>query len=490
MLRYLVILVIMVLLTPFIFKKLGAKLYGVWSLILVFSNVPSMLELGAGTALLKFIPEIKSDGNDTNLNQLINFVIMFYALIGFVSLLILFLFKTWIITNILKADMSNFAEVNFVFSLSLLVAWFSFVLASYTLILMGFQRFDLFAIVVIMECVVRSGLTFLFLEYGWGLKGLVFAGIGGLVTTWIMGHYFIKIVFSSFKLGLLWSSVRKFGRAVLSYGIKMAIPGIVLWQQFDKAFLGYFLNSTMVGYYQLGNSLAKQFRNLPDYLVYPIFPTACELNACDDKKRIKELYFQTQKYNFLILLPLFFLGFIFAPLIIQLWLGKGLNLVVLTFRVFLAAYFIFQTSVPSNIILNAIGFPQEGMKASILSAIIILVLCPLFISEYGFAGALFSVAISIIAFSVWVQWIFYFKAEVSFVRMLKECFSLPAIVVILLGTILIFVNHFTTVSLLYKALAGLFFTAFYFIIIWLSSHFNPNEKQRMKNGLRNWLGLS
>jgi len=489
-LRHITLIVVTIVITPFILKKIGVKDFGVWSLILAFSNIPVMLQLGVGSALDKFIPDLQVNGDTDDINRMINFALIFYAVIGLFSLLIIFLFKDMILYKFIKIDSSEYSTINFILVANLLLTWLNFVLWPYVTILTSFQKYDDYAFVGIFECIGRNVLIFFFLILGWGLYGMVFASLGSVVITFFSSYYFVSKVFPQFKLQFVWPKFKTTGKELLGYGINLGIPSLadMLQQNLDKILLGFFLNNNYVSYYQLGSGLARQIKSIPDNILIPILPTASELNALNDKDKINKLYFKAQKYNLFILLPLLGIVFIFAPTIIKLWLGQGFSLVVFTFRFFVLAFIVNVLSRPPYLILNALGFPQEGMKSSILAIIISIGVCPVLIWKFGYSGALLGTSLSIIIPSIWLKCIFHKKLSFPFLSMVKMNFIVPAIAVCVASIAVFTMKHFIENNIIGQLLLIIMFIVIYFILILLSKHYTKDEYSLMIGTFRKFFG--
>ncbi|MCL5035840.1 MAG: oligosaccharide flippase family protein [Chloroflexi bacterium] len=482
--RYGVSLVVMLLITPFILHKIGVSLYGVWALILVFSSAPLMLDLGVGAALNKFIPEFYAKGALDSLNRSVNVAIYLYGALGFLIVLILLALNPWIISTFMKPSPEQFGEIRLVFILSLVVFLFNFILAPYITIITGLQRFDLFGYLGIFETLGRALMIFIFLNAGWGLIGLVIAYMGGTLITLMTGRFIIKRILPGFSLIIpSWEMLKGTGKDLITFGAKIFVTSVavILQLQLDKLLLGYFLNTTAVSFYQLGNGLARQFRSIPDQILSPIFPAASEMDSRNDFTRIKELYFRSQKYNMLFLFPFFTLGFIMAPALVRLWLGEGFELSALTCRFYLAAFLISLIFSPGFHILNGMGRPDIGMKSSILLAIANIILSPILIWKIGFTGALWGTTTAMVISTIYFVFLFHKTIDISFKDVIRKCFIIPAAATVVSSSLFFILPGFFSENILTWLCFIIVFLAIYLMIMLSTGHLDKFEKDFIKS---------
>lgn len=428
LLRYAVSVLIMLGLTPIILHRIGVAQYGIWTLILAFSSTPMMLDFGFGFALNKFIPAHHARGETAGMNRAINVSLLIFCLIGVCTVAVLAALAPWVMKLFLKPAPGELSEVRLVYFLSLAVYWLNFMLAPLSSVLSGLQRFDLFAVVGISDNMLKGILVLLFFQAGWGLKGLAWAYFITAVLLIFMVLIMIRQVFPEYRPALPgWTGILEEAGRLFNFGSRIFITSLsgLLHLQLDKFLLGYFTDTTRVGYYHLGSAAARQVRAVPDHLIYPVYPLAAELASREETERLENLFKTTLKFTLMFIFPFFILVFIYSDLLVRLWLGEGFEKVALTLRYFLAAYFMNLLTAPGFHILNGMGRPETGMYSSILSLLLNLLLSPVLIWKFGFAGALWGTTLSLVVGAIYFCVLFHRHTAIPFLPVFRSCYLPP-----------------------------------------------------------------
>ena len=77
------------LLTPYIVEKLGTDDFGLWSLTLSFLGFFSLLDLGLGAAVVKYVAECRGARDHERRNQIVSTLFVAYIALALISVLIL-----------------------------------------------------------------------------------------------------------------------------------------------------------------------------------------------------------------------------------------------------------------------------------------------------------------------------------------------------------------------------------------------------------------
>ncbi len=438
-------LLVSLFLTPFIIHKLGVEQFGVWILIEVIVTYLSFLDLtGIGGAFVKYIAEYHVKEDFKSCSHLVNLGWVYYTAFWLVIALVVVVFKNPIL-DLFKFSPHLRDIASFVFIGILFISLIRGSSSVFRSVLLGLQRMDLTNMIAIVSSLVNAACVVLFLLLGFGLKGLV---ISGLIVAVLTG--FFQIVFAYKILPEMrfrpFSLDREIFRKTFHYGVNIRIASIseLVNLHVDKILLGYFLNTKLVGLYELGAKIAKIAHSFPEQLLPAILPASSEFHALDDKHSLQKLYYRGSKYLCLLAFPIAFFVVSNASLVMTLWLGEpGFKESALALQILSIAYVLLLTASMGRLIARGMGIPQYEMRSSVLIVVMNIFLSIILIIKLGFSGALLGTSISAASGSI------YFI--VSFHRRIKE--SLFFVVRKIYASLL----FFCTISLFSSLLAGFIF---------------------------------
>ncbi len=381
-------------LTYYIIKKIGIEKYGIYALITAAGGYFSLLDLGVGTSFVKYISEYKALNQNEKINKIIGCGISFYFLFG-VLIFSLFFFGGEHIIDFLKLPDNFKKEAFLILMIYGSILSFSGLFSPFQAIIPAIERFDLVSSLSILFSILNLFGSIFFLDRGFGLYGLM---LNSLLIVILSGLIYLYI---SFKL-LPYLKIRIFYfdreifYLIFSYGGKLQITRLssIIASHLEKIIITRLVGLSYVGFYQIGNSLCEQTRNIPTLIVGALFPVFSRLKAVEKHTELSEIYFRSVKY--LAFITVLLLGFVSASpsLIIKFWLGSNYPESVRIVTIMGWGY-MFNTvfGAVSGAVSQGIGRPDLQMKGAVLNMILNIFLSFFFIYLFGFSGAAVGTAI-------------------------------------------------------------------------------------------------
>jgi O-antigen/teichoic acid export membrane protein len=387
------------LLTPYIISRIGIERFGVWAVVAVLTGYLGLLDFGVGSSFVKFIAQYDTKKEYHKLNQVINTGFFFNLGLG---IIIIFLGLTLI--NPLLGFFSIPAllrqEARFVFLVGIVLFAISNTCEVFIAIPNGLQRMEITNLIKMIITIPKIGGTIFFLENGYGLSGLMLNSL--LIYLCYLGLTLIAINKilpqwnfnpACFKIGML--------RELFDFGIKFQLTRVsmAINTNIDKIFISHFLTLALVTYYQLGSTIIMKFQEFSLLLVSAFIPAASELFALGDKDKLVKLYHRGTKYVTMLALPLATLIFVFAPLIMLIWMGPGYLNSVRLIQWLTPAVALNLLAYPGVTISLGIGKPELILKAAIFQILLNVLLNLALILRFGFIGVIWGTAISYVVIS-------------------------------------------------------------------------------------------
>lgn len=234
------ILLVNFFLLPFNLSKLGPEQFGLWVICYTFFTYFTLLDLGIGGSLVKFIAEYKVKNDYSAINRFVSTAFFFTVILGLPILVGAFLITPSIV-NLLITSKSLQSDATFAIRGISLVFIINNIYGGYSALLQGLQRFDLVNKVLLIALVPSTIGTIVLLNAGFGIRGLTFTLILSSVVTntsyTILGSRIfpaLAIRLQNFSLEIL--------RQFWNYGYKLQLNNIslIINVELDKLLVGFF----------------------------------------------------------------------------------------------------------------------------------------------------------------------------------------------------------------------------------------------------------
>jgi len=165
------------------------------------------------------------------------------------------------------------------------------------------ERMDYVAYVSITRSILVCILGFLFLVYGYGLKGVALAYIGGaaaraLLTALVAFRMYLESVHLRIDFSLCFALLRK----ALPLGLVVIFS--VIYFRIDIIMLGLMKNDTVVGLYSASYRLIEILMFIPVAFVSSLFPLMSKLKIAEPEK-LEDIAQKAIKYLIAASIPIF-----------------------------------------------------------------------------------------------------------------------------------------------------------------------------------------
>ncbi|MBG7602838.1 MAG: hypothetical protein IZT60_09870, partial [Gammaproteobacteria bacterium] len=162
-LRFLVGMVVLFFLMPYIVSRIGVDLFGLWSLIFAVIGLFGLMDLGFATAAIKYVAELTASKDHAERNQVLATLLVIYSALGLVCLLLVGALAgtapAWFNLN----EQQHQAFTIALWLLGTAVA-LGFPLSLFKAILVGSGRMSLVNLVELFTTLVNAALIVLLLE--------------------------------------------------------------------------------------------------------------------------------------------------------------------------------------------------------------------------------------------------------------------------------------------------------------------------------------
>jgi O-antigen/teichoic acid export membrane protein len=387
--------VVGLLVLPINIHYLGASAYGLWMLTASITTYFSVLELGYGGAVIKFVAEYRARRDGKALNELLSTLFVVFSAMG-VLVYVIALVVAWLLPVIFNLEPG---QVNTGRTILLIIAanvTFHFAFAVYGGVVNGFQRYYLNNVIGTAVVIIGAVVNVAVLWLGYGLVELV----AGTTLVRMAPYYLYRrnahAVFPELHLSLsLFRRDRL--REVTEFSIYLAI---IDWSSrlnyaVDTFTIGIFLNTTAVGVYSVGLRLSEALFRMTNQLHGFLFPAIVHRAAEGQIEQQRRLLIQATRFQLATALAVCGAVIAVADVLTQTWVGPGFEEGFVTTQ--LLAYVVVLRAwmgIPSNV-LKGSGRPAFVAKSAAYCAVANVLLSVLLVNSMGLVGVALGTALPV-----------------------------------------------------------------------------------------------
>lgn len=383
---FLLPIVVILFVTPFVIAKLGVKEYGVFIFLNTVMVFLGLLDFGVSVANSKHIIEYHSTNQEDKLKKLIYSMNSIYLILAFVYLFVCTSIGFVVQTFFLKPDATD----NY-FLLFLMVGLTSFVgtiFSNFGAIITTNQRYDL-QLKISMFIMLLSNLSIVIIvSLGYKLFPiLLFQFFVSLIGSLIFFWYGQKI-FPAMRLKYAWDKEEI--RKNYKFGISVAFNNLANSSlvHFDKLLVPIFLGNAQLTYYSVPGSIATKISNISSVFSTVLFPITVNLHSLNQLEQIKRVYSRSIRLITILAAAISFSIIFMADKILLYWLDQNFAtqsvnvLIILVLTNFILALYN-----PLSTLLMAMNKMKFLTLSSVIMAIINIVALFVLLPRYGINGA-------------------------------------------------------------------------------------------------------
>jgi O-antigen/teichoic acid export membrane protein len=307
--------------TPLVIAATGSTAYGIWVLIGSVVAYGSLLDLGIGGAVTKYVAEHRATGDDAAVRATVRTAQRLYLALGTIVAL-LGIAASSVVPTLLRippdaTDLAARTTVLMGIGLGVAIAC-----TTGNATLRGLQRHDLVAAISILSSVLSLAGTLVALALGWGVVGIVTIGIPIPVLGQGLAILAIRRVAPELHTvppaGGSW-------RRIVGFSWPLFLLDVAgrLQSKSDEIVVSVAISLGAVAPYSLGRKLATIPRLIAEQFASVLLPIASELHALQDRARLQRLYLAGVRVSLAIAVPpTVALGLLAAP-VLRAWVGPG-----------------------------------------------------------------------------------------------------------------------------------------------------------------------
>ncbi len=474
-------MVIGLIYTPFMLRKLGQSEYGLYSLAASIIAYLTVLDLGFGNAIVRYTAKFRAEGRQHEQEEMFGMFLLLYSGIGLIAVCVGALL-TLNIKNIFGANMTV-AEIDKTRIMLWLMTFnlaITFPMSIWGSIMTAYERFVFQRVVSIVRGVLNPIVMITLLIVGYKAIAMVIVTTAFNVVTLFVNYWYCKhrlhisVRFGRFNWGFL-----KEVSIYSSWIFLNAIMDRIYWST-GQFVLGIYRGTVAIAVYAVAIQLQSMYHLFSTAVSSVFLPKVTAMvTRGEDNCAISDLFVRTGRIQYIVMAYILTAFIVFGRPFIQIWAGMGYEdsyVIALLFFVPLTVPLIQNIGIT---ILQA----RNQMRFRCISYIIIslasLGLSIPMAKYYGGIGCAVATSIALTLGHVIIMNIYYRrKQSIAIYAFWREILKM-SIVPLLLGTISMVSFHMFCIKLTHIPiflLCVFAFSALYMPLFW---RFSMNKSERM-----------
>jgi len=392
------------MLLPFNVKHLGPSAYGLWMLTASMTTYFSVLDLGFGGSIVKFVAHYRAKRDLRGLNEIASTLFGIFAVVGCVAygVFLLLAFNIRHVVNI-TPDQEGVAR-----SLMLIIGVYvslGFPFSIFGGIINGFQRYDLNNVVGIGSSLVVAVVNVTMLLAGFTIVDLVAVTTCLRVLTYFVYRLNAYQVFPALSIRpslFLWSRVRE----LTSFSVYVSI---IDWSNklnysIDALVIGAFLSPAAVAIWTVPQRIAEFLQRLTSQLNGVLFPVVVDSHAGERPDDLRMIFLQGTRLSLFSVMPIAAALFMLARPLIEAWVGAHFTPSIPVVQILVLVIAIRVGNATGTTILKGAGRHRMLALANAATALTNLALSLWWVRRYGLVGQAFGTLIPVANVSIFVLW--------------------------------------------------------------------------------------
>jgi O-antigen/teichoic acid export membrane protein len=310
-------------LTPFLLHRLGASAFGLWALVGSLVAYGTLLDLGVGAAVTKYVAELRARGESEEASDVVATALRIYCCVAML-LLAAVIPLSFVLPGLFDLPPAQLDDARWVVALTGVALAVQLPATTAYAVLRGLQRYDLINLIGVSATLALAAASVGVLLVGGGVVGLVAVGIPITLLWQLPMITVIRHVAPDLRFGFR-GARRSLVRTVLSFSASLFVinGAAVVKGRTDELVIASALPLARVAPY----SIARRVAELPGIVAYQfvriLMPFASQLHGEGDTARVQALYVGSTRVSLALFIPIGAALVVLAEPLLTAWVGAS-----------------------------------------------------------------------------------------------------------------------------------------------------------------------
>lgn len=395
-------LVLGVFMLPFNTSHLGQSAYGLWVLAASITFYFSMLNLGYGNALVKYVAQFRAHRDASGLNQIVSTMFFVFTGIGLIAyaLAAVIALNLQNLFNVRPDQVATGRTVLLVISAYIALG---FPFSVFGAIMNGFQRKYLNGVIGMATSIVVAIVNVVVLLLGYGLVELVVATTAVRILSYFGYRLNAYRVFPALQVRTRHLRLSRL-KELTGFSAYMLLIDLAnkLNYATDTVVIGIFMSTAAVAIWAVAQRLIELTQRLTDQLNGALFPVVVDSATLGNLDRLKVVLLQGTRLSLAMVLPIATVLGLLAEPVVLLWVGPAFIASVPVIHI-LAAVVTFRVgNATATTLLKGAGQHRLLALSNLIIGISNLVLSVSLVGKFGLQGVAVGTLIPLSLMSIFV----------------------------------------------------------------------------------------
>ncbi len=466
--------------TPIMIKLIGQSEYGLYSLVASIIAYLSVLDMGFGNAMIRYISKSQAEKNKNEESKLNGMFLLMYLLIGIIALIIGFIFL-FNVDNLFSAKLTELelSKSKILLIISLVTVVLSFPLSIFDSYAMASEKFTFLKLLNMLKTVLIPLTTLPFLLFGF--KSIAMVLIMSIYNiTYHLCNMFLCFKKLNMKIAFDFNFRKsKLMKEILFYSFFVFLNIVVdnIYNNTDQIILGSVCGTAAVSVYAVAITIS-QANQLCSVTISSLFlPKITKLFAKgNNDKKISDLFIFVSRMQIYLMLLILTSFILFGQSFINLWVGNDYKDAYFIILLLIGPGFIPLTQNVAISILQAKNKHQFRSILYIFIAILNIMISIPLAKLYGGIGAAIGTAFGNLLGQIIIMNIYYYKViNLDIPRYWRFLIKILIPFIIIVPALYYLIHLITINSWIILFILALIYIIIYFFIIRL--YFNEEENK-------------
>ena len=395
-------MVIGLIMLPFNLAHLGAAQYGLWVLLGSVTIHLSILELGYGGAIIKFMAQYRARRDARALNEIASTTFFVYATLGLLAygVAAALAFNLEHIFNLTPEQAETGKWILLIIGVQVAL---NFPFSVYGGVCAGFQRIDINNMVAIVVAVAAAVVNVAVLLAGYGLVTLV----ATTTAVRVFGYYVYRLnalrIYPALRIQ---ASLFRKDRLKEVTGFSI-YASIIDWAnklnyELDEVVIGVFFGSAYVGVWAVAERIISGTQRLTNQLNGVLFPVVVDSDASQQQEKLQRILLQGTLLSLAMVVPIAVALVLLADRLVVAWVGPEMRGSVPVIRILAFAVAIRVGNATATTLLKGAGEHRMLAWTNLGTGVVNVLLSIALIKPYGLVGVAVGTLIPIACSSIFI----------------------------------------------------------------------------------------
>ncbi|HEY7501985.1 MAG TPA: oligosaccharide flippase family protein [Vicinamibacterales bacterium] len=397
---YVIDAVLGLVMLPFNLSHLGMAAYGLWMLTTSITVYFSMMDLGYGGALVRFVAHYRARRDARALNEVLSTMAVIYLTIGAIAyaIVLTIAYNLHLIASLTPEQANTSRELLLIIGANVALR---FVFGVFGGVIVGFQRYHLNNLTSIATSVLVALVNVAVLMAGYGVVHLVAATTAVRIAALLVYRINAYRVFPGLSLRFSLFDRKRLKEVSGLSVFMLALDGAYkVNYSTDVLVIGTLIGAPAVAFWSPAQRLCEVALKLSNQLSDALFPMVVDCDATQRESRLRKLFVQGTRLSLAAVIPIAGGLALVADPLLRAWLGSTFAQTATIVQILALVVIVRVGASTASIVLKGAGMHKRLVAFITVMGIVNILLSVALVRPMGLSGVAVGTLVPVAAISL------------------------------------------------------------------------------------------